>query len=416
MTLINKQTAIIFHIDFDSYFVSALRTIYPHLKNQPVACSKNVKHAIAVSVSYELKKLGISAGTKIYEIKAKVPNARIVPANYKLFNALSNNIFSYLAHKYTNLMKVCSIDECYLDVSNLCASKEEAIILAGKMQQDILKTFDIPITIGISNTFFAAKMTTNLVKPFGIGYTDETNFQDRFWELPIEYFHGIGKQISPKLRQIGINSIKDFASKNINDLNLQKIFGRTLIDYFNCLNINRNDHIYKEKRVIKGIGKSESFTNFPVSEEKAIYTINQFAKELTIRMQTKNLVCKNIAVGIRTLNKNWEYKQKKLPKYTDNLEQIQKIVKKMFIDTYLNSSFRGIAVRLSELENKLNVFEPISLLEKQKKQLTQVDRIIENINDKLKAKKVYTLKEFQEKQKEKQENSEFLDNVVFKRW
>ncbi|MCU9931889.1 hypothetical protein NW733_04415 [Mycoplasmopsis felis] len=34
----------IFHIDFDSYFVSAIRSLKPHLKNKPVAIAKKGEH------------------------------------------------------------------------------------------------------------------------------------------------------------------------------------------------------------------------------------------------------------------------------------------------------------------------------------------------------------------------------------
>ncbi|UWV93312.1 hypothetical protein ONA23_01810 [Mycoplasmopsis cynos] len=50
-----KSNRYIFHIDFDSYFVNAIRTIRPELKNKPVAIAKNSIHSIAVSVSYELR-------------------------------------------------------------------------------------------------------------------------------------------------------------------------------------------------------------------------------------------------------------------------------------------------------------------------------------------------------------------------
>ncbi len=46
---------IIFHIDFDSYFVSAHRSKDHKLKNKPVAVSNGLSRSICSSISYELK-------------------------------------------------------------------------------------------------------------------------------------------------------------------------------------------------------------------------------------------------------------------------------------------------------------------------------------------------------------------------
>ncbi|MBN4084398.1 hypothetical protein JXZ93_01875 [Mycoplasma sp. CSL10166] len=86
----------IFHIDFDSYFVSAIRTIKPNLKNKPVAIARSEKHSVAVSISYELKKIGVKAGSKVYEILAIEPKTIIEKPYFRLYQYLSNKIFKYL--------------------------------------------------------------------------------------------------------------------------------------------------------------------------------------------------------------------------------------------------------------------------------------------------------------------------------
>ncbi|WP_426460933.1 Y-family DNA polymerase [Mycoplasma hafezii] len=411
----NKK-AILFHIDFDSYFVSAMRTVKPKLKNKPVICAKNSNHAIATSISYELKNLGIKAGTKIADILKVVPNAIIVQPNYELFSILSNDIFSYLAAKYSNKIKVCSIDECFLDVSNKCQTKEQAINLARKIQQDILKRFDIPITIGISNTFFASKMTTNISKPFGIGYTDVSNFAEHFFELPIDEFHGIGKNLAPKLKEIGIFKIGDLAKYDRSNTQLQAILGHTIVDVLDCLNIDKNEFISKSNKEVKGIGKSETFAVLPVSQELIEITLDKFLEDVYTRMMLKNLACKTVSVGIRELNQEWKWTQFNFAKYSTDFKIIKKTVYMLYCDNFNEISIKGIGVRLSNLESVFELYEPISLFEETPNQITDVDRIMNQINKKFNQKKAITLKEYSQKQKQTHNNSPYLDGVVFKKW
>ncbi|MBY7703612.1 hypothetical protein JIY74_25385 [Vibrio harveyi] len=76
----------------------------------------------------------------------------------------------------TNKIEIASIDEAYLDVTDLVV-KTDVIKLAKKIQQNILDKFDISCSIGIGFNKFVAKMSTSLNKPFGITLTTIDNFK-----------------------------------------------------------------------------------------------------------------------------------------------------------------------------------------------------------------------------------------------
>lgn len=167
---------IILHLDFDSYFVSAERTVNPELIGKPIAISHGGDRAAVVSISYELKKLGMHAPMPLYQIKQKVKDVIVVKPNFGLYTLLSTRVFEHLFDNYTKNIQVASIDECFLDVSDMVKDFDEARELASKIQKDLKKTFNLPASLGISNNKFVAKMCTAINKPYGITVLPKEKF------------------------------------------------------------------------------------------------------------------------------------------------------------------------------------------------------------------------------------------------
>ncbi|QDF64867.1 Y-family DNA polymerase [Mycoplasma nasistruthionis] len=353
---------VIFHVDFDSYFVSAARVKNPKLKNLPIAISRDKSHAIAVSVSYELKKQGVKTGMKNYEIKQIVPDAIFIPSDMDLYVSLSNKIFSYIKNKYSQNISVASIDECFLDVTNLIKQKQiQPKELALQMQSDILNVFQIPITIGISHNKFFAKMTTNISKPFGIGFTDENNYQDQFYNLNIKEFHGIGRKNSQKLKDIGIKTIGDFAKCEISDLKLQAIFGRTLQDFLDKLNPDIWENVIYKEELPSGIGNEKTFTDYDLALEYKVNALTELSEKVSKRVRAENLAGDVVVVTIRERNKVWISKQMKLSKYINSAQELYSAAYYIFKKYFNNKDFIGIGVRLTSLKPVKQLYKPINL-------------------------------------------------------
>lgn len=109
---------IIFHLDFDAFFVSAARTIDPSLNNKPVAVAKLGHRSLISTSSYEARKLGVNAPMPLHIALKKAPNLIVIEPDFALYVLLSNKSFAHLSKNYTPLVESASIDECYLDVTD----------------------------------------------------------------------------------------------------------------------------------------------------------------------------------------------------------------------------------------------------------------------------------------------------------
>ncbi|RIV16908.1 Y-family DNA polymerase [Mycoplasmopsis gallopavonis] len=412
------KNSVILHIDFDSYFVSALRTIRPELKNKPVVCAKTKSNSIILSMSYELKKYGIKAGALVSDLRKLEPNLIVAPPIYELFSTLSKNIFGYFFKNVTQRFEAASIDECYLDISDLVPNLESGLTYARNLQNLILQEFDIPISIGVASNKFLAKMTTNLVKPFNVGLADETNYQTLFYDLPISKFHGIGRRSLPKLEAIGIYQIKDLVSKSPLDLNLRNIFGRNTAQYLELINPKRQERIaLAQKEDPKGIGKEITFELEELNQINIDRIIKEIIDELVIRLKSKNLATNNLTLVVRNLNKKWISKNKKLPEFTQDPHLFYIYAKQLFNDNFDEYNIRGLGIRFSNLENINTIFKPISLLEDEKLQyqkISEVDRLIAKVNHKIGKNSTMTLNQYQSNKRKNSENQTFeIDGIAF---
>ncbi|WP_406618225.1 Y-family DNA polymerase [Mycoplasmopsis lipophila] len=413
-----KQNKIIFHIDFDSYFVSAHRAINANLRNKPVAVSKNEKNSICSSVSYELKNLGIKAGDPVFKIKKICPNTIFVVPDYYLYLDLSNDIFEYIQQKYSNQMEIFSIDECWIDMTDK-VKNINLLKIANNLKQDIYDEFRIPISVGISYNKFLAKMATNLAKPFGVFLLNQQNLEESIWNLPIEKFFGIGKSNGQKLLNLSIDTIGKLAQLNPNSLEAISTFGKFAQEYINKANGISSDAL-EVTLDPKSKGKEMTFENGGITKEDVLMgVIDLLSKYIAIKLNDKNLVGNAISLRIRNQNGKWLVKQKLLNHYINNSEIIFKVGKELFFNFKQEYPIRGIGIYVNNLKKTLEIGKDVSLFDEilkvEPRKFYKVDKIINEVNFSLKKNVLKTGKDLlKEEQEHKSFNVKFFDNDIKK--
>ncbi|WP_036464783.1 Y-family DNA polymerase [Mycoplasmopsis sturni] len=416
-TKINKPY--IFHIDFDSYFVSAIRTVRTDLKNTPLAIGKPNYKSIATSVSYDLRSKGAKAGMNRFEILKIEPKTVFVEANFELFTQISTNIFDYLEMHYASIINVASIDECYIELRQNILDDHHAIQIARKIQKEILAKFDIPITIGISYKPFFAKMTTNISKPFGVGLTNEINYKEHFFNLPISDFHGIGKASSSKLKKLGIFKIQDLVEKPINDYVFQSVFGIVYKTWLKNIDPSIYEHLMPQNNIPKGIGNEITFDRENLSEINLYDSLIEISKKVSFRAKRQGMVGNVITLCVRFDNKKWVLKNHKIDHYTNEYQKIFQIAKYLFDKYYLESNIIGLGIRLSNLIFYFNNQESIELFSSHSSENASnmaINRIISQVNRQMKKPLLRTLKNIQERQNIKARVNKYaLEGFVFKK-
>lgn len=158
----------IFHIDANAFFASVEALIDPKLKNVPFAVGGRTSRSVVASANYLARSYGVKAGMPIFQAKKVCPKILFVPAHFELYEEYSQKMFNVIKQRVTNRIEQFSIDECYVDGTNLCKSEKDALKLAKSMQQMILDETGLGVSVGASYNKFLAKMASDMKKPLGI--------------------------------------------------------------------------------------------------------------------------------------------------------------------------------------------------------------------------------------------------------
>ena len=200
-------------VDCNNFYVSCERVFNPQLVDKPVIVLSN-NDGCAVARSNEAKALGIGMGQPFFKIRSIVEanNVRVFSSNYPLYGDMSNRVMQTLA-QFTPAMEIYSIDEAFLDLAGFTFTN--LVDYARDIRKKVKKDTGIPVSIGIAPTKTLAKIANRIAKKSSRadGVLDLTpeKYRDLALKMtPIEDVWGIGRRLSPFLKQRGINTALDF--------------------------------------------------------------------------------------------------------------------------------------------------------------------------------------------------------------
>lgn len=203
---------VIFHIDMNSFYASVEQAHDPTLKGKALAIAGNPKErkGIIVTCSYEARAHGIYTTMQVHEAKKKYPGLLLMPPNFDRYREASRQMFEIL-RTYTDAVEPVSIDEAYVDVTELSTDKHP-VKIAEELQQRILKELDLPCSIGIAPNKFLAKTASDMKKPLGITILRKRDIQRILWPRDVIEMHGIGESTAKKLNSLKLFTIGDLAN------------------------------------------------------------------------------------------------------------------------------------------------------------------------------------------------------------
>ena len=249
----------IVHLDLDTFFVSAHRTLDISLNNRPVAVGgrSNLKifekekvgiklfnknqgafvnplfyndksqsfqnffidtqggvkkvRGIVVTSSYEARAKGVTTGMPLAEALKLCPDMEVLVPDYMLYHDLSHKLYRFLQQEIPSVEQF-SIDEFFGDL-NGWIKEEDIFAYMTHLKALIWQKFRLPISIGISSSKWIAKLATKYAKPNGVKMVRRCDIPNFIEEIPVENFPGIGKGYKKRLEKYFIQTLGE-ASRN----------------------------------------------------------------------------------------------------------------------------------------------------------------------------------------------------------
>lgn len=254
------------------------------------------RHGIVLAKSTPAKKYGIKTAEPIAQALKKCPFLKIEPANHQLYQEYSHKFISYL-RTLTNQIEQVSVDECYLDFTDIAHLYESPTSAADMIRQTIFDSFGFTVNIGISTNKLLAKMASDFQKPDKTHTLYPHEIQKKMWPLPVSELFMAGHASVRILNKLEIITIGDLALTNPELLTTHlKSHGRLLWEYANGID---DSPIESEPAQAKGIGNSTTLPKDVTSEVEAKQILHKLAEKVASRLHASKQCASSICVEIK---------------------------------------------------------------------------------------------------------------------
>ena len=211
-------------VDCNNFYVSCERVFNPISIGKPTVVLSN-NDGCVIARSQEAKDLGIKMGEPFFQKREFMDEHRfcVYSSNYNLYGDMSDRVMTTIK-KYANEVEVYSIDECFVDFSNI--PDEELEDRLHLIRNEVKRLTGIPVSIGVGPNKTLAKLTSHIAKKQpaydGIcSYWALPNFRNLLYTIPVDEVWGIGRQWTKKLRNLDINSVGQFVMAS--DVSIRKM-------------------------------------------------------------------------------------------------------------------------------------------------------------------------------------------------
>ncbi len=362
-----NNVKIIFHIDLNAFFCSCAMLKEPYLKDKAfvVGGSGVTRRGVISTASYKARKYGIGSGMSLNDAFDKYPKLMVVPLDFKLYRKYSKLFFNHLK-SYTDLVLPASIDEGYLDVTELAETKHP-LEIAKEIQDKLLENTGLRCSIGIAPTLFLAKMASDMKKPMGITVIRKKDIVKKLFPLPIREMHGIGKKTYPKLEDIGIKTIGDFTKESFRQDILNIMSEQSYLSYLDHILGRSNDIVDPNKYSIHQSMSNETTLNYVMDQpEPLLHMIDDLIDLTYKRLINEEYVVKTVGIKLKyqdfkTMTRSFSFNE-----YHEDIDLIRDQIHELFDKYYDGKPVRLIGVTFQQVMLKKDVKIDINLFNYQK--------------------------------------------------
>lgn len=321
----------ILHIDLDAFFCAVEEQRDPKLRHQPFAVGGQPEHrGVVASCSYPARYFGVRSAMPMAQALRLCPTLRIVPTNHRTYRATSRRVMARL-RALTPLVEQLSIDEAFLDVSELAGPGEE---IARRLQTTINRELQLPCSLGVATNKLVAKIANNVGKaaslvsvqsateahpPNAIQVVPPGAEAEFLAPLACTELWGVGPKTAAALADLGMHTIGDIARWPATDLAHR--FGKHGASL--SQRAQGIDHRPVEtERETKSISQETTFVRDISTREPLRQTLREQAESVSRSLQQKTLVATTVKLKIRWADFTTPTRQLTLEQPTDHADRI----------------------------------------------------------------------------------------------
>jgi len=275
----------IIHVDMDAFYASVEQRDDPSLCGKPVIVGGSPdSRGVVAACSYESRAFGVHSAMPASEARRRCPQAIFLRPRFSVYRQVSSEIQA-IFRRHTDLVEPLSLDEAYLDATDVLTHGGSATLLARELKEQIKSQTGLTASAGVSYNKFLAKVASDIDKPDGLFVIRPEQGPQFVAELPVRKFFGIGRATEAKMKRLGIRTGADLRQWELDAL--IDHFGKAGNFYYHIAR-GMDDRPVRSRRVRKSLSSETTFPEDLTSTDEMLKRLAIFYEEEVDR-KTKDL-------------------------------------------------------------------------------------------------------------------------------
>ena len=314
----------ILHLDLDAFFCAVEENQNPELRGKAFAVGgKPSERGVVASCSYAARVFGVRSAMPMSRALRLCPGLIIVPSRHGMYSEVSKQVMKRL-RELTALVEQISIDEAFLDISDLSESPQR---IARGLQAGIRDELHLPSSIGIAPNKLVAKIATEVGKkaakggspPFALTIVPSGSEAEFLSPLPADMLWGVGPKTYARLSELGIHTIGDIARWP--EEQLVRMFGENGREMAKHAR-GQDERLVVTEREVKSVSQEVTFSRDVRDDESLEKTLTKLSAQVGRRLRKNELAGTTVKLKIRWPDFTTLTRQVTLPGTTNNDAEI----------------------------------------------------------------------------------------------
>ncbi len=198
----------------DCFYAAVEMRDFPQYRNVPLAVGADGPRSVLSTCNYQARKFGVKSAMPAIRAKQLCPALKIVNGRMDIYKEVSKHIREIFS-RYTQIIEPLSLDEAYLDVTDVTECQGSATLIAEKIRANIYDELKLTASAGIAPNKFLAKIASDENKPNGQYVITPDKVADFVETLSLKKIPGIGPKTFEKLNRHGFITCADVRKSNV---------------------------------------------------------------------------------------------------------------------------------------------------------------------------------------------------------
>lgn len=278
----------------DAFYVEAELLDKPELRGRKVIVAGEGR-SVVLSASYAARADGVRSAMPVSRAVRLCPQAVVIPPHMSLYRRLSQEIMAFF-DTVTDRKEQLSVDEAFLDLTGASRRLGSPEQMGQMIRSEVRERFGLPVTVGIADRKFLAKIASTQAKPDGLLLVPPQQRLQFLRALPVTALWGVGGKTAETLRTMGLRTVADLGDTP-REL-LVRRFGVSG-EHLHDLAWGRDPRPVEPVRVEKSMGAEETFAQDVADTQVLRGELLRLSHRIAARLRAAGVTSSSVSIKLR---------------------------------------------------------------------------------------------------------------------